>query len=145
MGAAEIHPLAAATCKLHHGTLGWPDFSAAHAPHTSTPRFVAAGRHEAPDNPGELGPAFRKGIPWKAFGCCAAAGGMLGRLLQCRVEGVVCPEPGMGQDLQFSPLGRPAGRIEDGIGSGVDVPRQPPLQGDFNGLTGALEDAAPGM
>ena len=70
---------------------------------------------------------------------------MLGRLLQCRVEGVVCPEPGMGQDLQFSPLGRPAGRIEDGIGSGVDVPRQPPLQGDFNGLTGALEDAAPGM
>ena len=70
---------------------------------------------------------------------------MIGRLQQCRVGGVVCPEPGMGQDLQLSSLRRAACRIEDGIGGGVDVPGQPPLQGDFNGLTGALEDAAPGM
>jgi hypothetical protein len=70
---------------------------------------------------------------------------MLGRHQLCRLEGVVWPGPGVSQNQHLCPFRCPPRRVEDGVGGGVDVPRQPPLQGDFNGFTGALEDAAPGM
>ena len=58
VGAAEIHPLDAATCELHRGSLGRHDLFAAHTPHTPMPRFTAASRQKAPENPGELGAAL---------------------------------------------------------------------------------------